>query len=162
MFILYSQFVSIVKKKGGGFVEEIGVVKSIDGISARVVIQRRTSCCERCEKDACDIPDKGIETEAINAAGAKVGQTVKVVMSAYSYLKGAMILYMLPVFALIGGAILGKMHLAPYFSNTDSELVAAIVGFAAFIASLVLIKVISAGMSKKTEYKSVIKSIVEG
>ena len=142
--------------------EEIGVVKSIDGISAKVVMQRKSSCCESCEKDACDIPDNGIETEAINRAGAKVGQKVKVVMSAYSYLKGAMAIYVLPVFALIAGAIVGKVYLTPYFGTVDSELVAAIGGFAAFFASLILIKIIAARMSRKTEYKSVIESIVEG
>lgn len=142
--------------------EEIGVVKSIDGMTARVIVQRKNSCCESCEKPACDIPDTGIETEAINAAGAKVGQKVKIVMSAYSYLKGAMAIYVLPVFALIAGAIAGKVYLTPYFRTVDSDLVAAIGGFAALFASLIVIKIITARMSRKTEYKSVIKSIVEG
>lgn len=142
--------------------EEIGVVKSIDGITAKVLVARKNSCCESCEQPSCDIPDAGIETEAINAAGAKVGQKVKVVMSAYSYMKGALAFYVLPVFALIAGAIAGKVYLAPYFRSVDSDLLASISGFAALLLSLIVIKIIAAGMSRKSEYKSVIKSIVEG
>jgi sigma-E factor negative regulatory protein RseC len=141
--------------------EEIGVVKSIEGITARVVVSRKSSFCESCEKDTCDIPENGIETDAINTAGAKVGQRVKISLNPYTYFKGAMLVYILPVFALIAGAIFGKMRLAPYFGNTDSELIAAIGGFLALFASLILIKIIAARMNRKTEYKSVIESIVE-
>ncbi len=141
--------------------EEIGVVKSIDGITAKVVVSRKASCCESCEKDVCDVPESGIETEAINAAGASVGQKVKIVMKSYSYFKGAMLIYVLPVFALIIGAVLGKLYLPAYFPETDSDLLAAAGGFLLFFVSLVPAKVLSSGMNKKTEYKPVIESIVE-
>ncbi len=142
--------------------EEIGVVKSIDGITAKVVVSRKGSCCENCGKDVCDIPESGVETEAINAAGASVGQKVRIVMKSYTYFKGAMLIYVLPVFALILGAVLGKIYLPGYFHKTDSDLLAALGGFLMFFASLVLVKILSSGMNRKTEYKPVIESIVEG
>ncbi|HDH05807.1 MAG TPA: hypothetical protein ENH01_08860 [Nitrospirae bacterium] len=141
--------------------EEVGIVKSIDGVTAKVVVSRKSSCCESCVKDTCDIPEKGVETEAINSANAKVGQKVKVVMKSYTYYKSAMLVYVLPVIALIGGAMLGKIYLPGYFSRTDPDLLAAAGGFFLFFVSLILVKVISGRMNKKTEYKSIIESIME-
>jgi sigma-E factor negative regulatory protein RseC len=141
---------------------EIGIVKSIDGTIAKVVVARKSSCCESCEKEICDIPENGVETEAVNTAGAKVGQKVKVVMKSYTYVKGAMIIYVLPVVALIAGAILGKMYLPSFWGGVDSDLLAALAGFLTLFTSLILVKIISSRMDKKTENKSVIESVVEG
>jgi sigma-E factor negative regulatory protein RseC len=142
--------------------DEIGIVKSIDGVIAKVVVARKSSCCESCEKETCDIPENGVETEAINAAGAKVGQKVKVVMKSYTYVKGAMIIYVFPVVALIAGAILGKMYLPSFWRGVDSDLLAALAGFLMLFTSLILVKIISSRMEKNTENKSVIESVVEG
>jgi sigma-E factor negative regulatory protein RseC len=149
------------KKNESVMMHELGKVKSIDGVIARVVVARKSSCCESCEKDVCDIPDDGIETEAINEAGAKTGQKVKIVMKSYTFIKGAILLYVLPVFSLISGAILGKMYLPAYFVETDSDLLAALAGFVFFIISLLIIIFLADRMNKKTEYRSVIESIVE-
>ncbi len=141
--------------------DEIGIVKSVDGVTAKVIFSRKSSCCESCEKETCDIPEDGIETEAINAAGAKVGQRVKVVMRSYTFVKGAMVIYVLPVFALIAGAILGKIYLPLFWGGVDSDLLAALAGFLTLFASLILVKIISNRMDKKTENKSVIESIIK-
>jgi sigma-E factor negative regulatory protein RseC len=140
--------------------EETGIVKSVDGINARVLVSRKNSCCESCEKDSCDIPENGIETEALNAAGAGVGQKVKVVMKTYTYIKGTLLFYAFPVMALFAGAISGKVYLPFYINSFDSELLSAIGGFFAFITSLLVVKLIMSGMNKKTQYKSVIEEII--
>ena len=140
---------------------ETGIVTNINGAMAIVKVPKRSSCCESCEKEICDISEDGIETEAINMAGAKIGQKVKLVMKSYTFVKGAILLYIVPLVALIAGSILGKMYLPGYFSGTDSDLLAAIGGFLLFFASLILVKLIFNRMEKKTESKSVIESIVE-
>jgi len=142
--------------------EEIGIVKSVDGMMARVVLARKGSCCESCEKDICEIPEEGVETEAINQAGARVGQKVKVVMKPYTFIKGALLLYLFPVIMLFLGAFAGKVYLSRLFEGTDSELLAAVGSLITFFISLLFVKIISARMSKKTEYRSVIEAIVEG
>jgi sigma-E factor negative regulatory protein RseC len=141
---------------------EMGIVKSINGATAIVKVSKKTSCCESCEKDICDISEDGIETEAINEAGAKAGQKVKLVMKSYTFVKGAIVIYIIPVSALIAGAILGNLYLPGHFSETDPDLLAVLGGFLLFFASLVLVKLIVSRMEKKTEYKSVIESIMEG
>jgi len=142
--------------------EEIGIVKSIDGPVAKVVLSRRNSCCDSCEKTSCDIPEEGIETEAINQAGAKVGQRVKVVMRPYTFVKGAFILYIFPLIALFAGAFFGKVYLSRLFEQTDSELLAAVGSIVAFLVSLLIVKLLSGRMSKNEEYRSIIESIMEG
>lgn len=159
---LHNLFTILPYAKIGNSMEEIGIVKSVDGPLARVVLSRRGSCCDSCEKESCDIPEEGVETEAINKAGAKVGQRVKVVMEPYTFIKGALILYVFPLIALFAGAFLGKIYLSRVFEKTDSELLAAIGAIVAFLASLLIVKLLSGRMSKKTEYRSVIESIVEG
>jgi sigma-E factor negative regulatory protein RseC len=141
--------------------QEVGIVKSIEGSTARVIISREGSPCEKCNQDTCTIPEKGIEAEAINAAGAKVGQKVKVNMTSNTYYKGALLIYVLPIVALIGGAILGKIYLPAYINVKDTDLLAALGGFFAFIVSLVVVKVLMSKINKMTEHQSVIESIVE-
>ncbi len=140
---------------------EIGFVKSIDGYTATVVVSRKKSLCEKCEKPACDIPADGIETEAINEARAGVGQKVRLVMKAYTFYKGAMLIYVLPVIALISGAMLGKIYLPLYVSSINSDLMAAISGFLSMCLSIVALKYFSQMMGRNTAYKSVIESIEE-
>lgn len=142
--------------------QETGIVKSIEGMNARVLIKRGSSPCENCTQETCPVPEEGIETDAINVAGAKVGQKVKVVMRSSTYYKGAMLIYVLPVFALIAGAICGKIYLPAYFNGTDSDLLAAIGGFLTFLASLLFVKLMVKQMETKTETKSVIESVLKG
>ena len=142
--------------------EEIGVVKNINGTIANVLVSRQASPCENCTPDICTIPEKGLETEAINKIGAKVGQKVKIVMTTDTFYKGALLMCVLPIAALIGGAIAGKMYLPVYINVKDSELLAAIGGFIALILSVVVIIIIMSRLNKKTEHKSFIESIMEG
>ena len=60
---------------------ETGIVTSLDGMNARVLISREAGPCSHCTEEACTVPEKGIETDAINAVGAKVGQKVNIVMN---------------------------------------------------------------------------------
>ncbi|GBE05879.1 MAG TPA: hypothetical protein ENH31_07500 [Nitrospirae bacterium] len=141
--------------------EEIGVVKSIDGVNARVIMGKKSGCCDHCEKETCDITYNGVEIEAINAARAKVGQKVKIVMKPSTYLKGALLLYVLPLFALFAGAFIGKSYLPVYINGVDSELLAAFGGLLAFFTSLIFIKISSGRMNRKTENQSIIEEILE-
>ncbi len=140
--------------------EEIGIVKSTDGIIATVSVERR-SACEQCAA-GCKITASGAEIEAINHAKARVGQKVRVELRPYSYLKGSMIAYGLPAVALVIGAVAGKGFFSRFLPGTDPDIVSAIFGFGAFIVSFVVVKFWSMRLEKKTEYKPVIEEIIEG
>jgi sigma-E factor negative regulatory protein RseC len=102
----------------------------------------------------------GAELEALNEAGAEVGQKVRVELKAYSYLKGSMMLYGLPALMLVIGAVVGK-EIGPRFMGLDSDLVSAIFAFGAFALSIVIVKLWSMKAEKKTEYRPVIKEILD-
>lgn len=139
----------------------VGIVKSVDGSMAKVVVEAGASCCEKCQKGSCDISTRGVETEAVNLAHAKVGQKVNVDMKTLTYMKGALIIYVLPVLALFAGAILGWDYLPAYFNNTDPNILCAEGGFFLFLLSFIFVKILAGRMERKTEHKSVIESIID-
>lgn len=101
-----------------------------------------------------------MEIEALNTAGAKVGQTVRIFIAPRTYLKGTMLVYGLPLVFFIAGAIIGKNAGERYFKDMNSDIAAAIGGFGAMVLSLLGIR----GWVKKSESSTgdrpVIKEIV--
>ncbi len=140
--------------------EEVGVVKSIDGVTATVLVERK-SACDKCKEGVCHVSDGGALIEAVNAAKAKEGQRVKVVFRTYTYLKGTVLIYGLPALALIIGAVLGKEFLPRIFSGADPDLLSAVGGFGLFIVTFIAARLFSLRMERKTEYKPVVEEILD-
>lgn len=140
--------------------EEVGTIMSIDGLTAKVTVPRKTAC-EGCTAGTCKPGKQFMEIAALNPVNARVGQTVRVVMKPYSYLKGVIIVYGIPAIALVIGAILGKEFFSTYFTGTDPDVVSALFGFGAFIIFFLLIKFWSITFEKKQELKPIIEEIIE-
>lgn len=140
-------------------VEEIGVVKSVQGVTAMVLVPKK-SACEGCTMGACKPEDQGMEIEAFNEAGAKVGQRVRVVVRAYTYMKGTMVVYGLPAVMLVAGAVFGKELMSRMLPGRDPDILSAIFGFAAFLLSFFIIKIWTDRASRKTESRPVIEEIL--
>ncbi len=141
--------------------EEVGIVKSIEGVTAKVLVERK-SACDKCNVGICHgSSDDGALIEALNIAKAKEGQKVKVVFKSYSYLKGTILIYGLPALALIIGAVLGKEFLPWFFSGVDPDLLSAVGGFGLFFLTFIAARLFSMRMEKKTEFKPVVEEILE-
>ncbi len=141
--------------------EEVGVVTETDGVTALVVVKKKGACDGCTVKATCEPTEKGMEIEAVNTIQAQPGQTVRVSIGAYTYLKSSMIAYGMPLVFFIGGAILGKNIGEKHLVGYNSDLVAAVAGFAALILSLLLIKLISGRAATKEEYKPYIEEIID-
>ncbi len=140
--------------------DERGIVKKIDGPKALVLIQR-SSACDSCTEGKCLVSTEGdAEMEAINVADAKIGDKVKVVTQAASYIKGSLLIYGFPALALIIGAVLGRLYLPDIVSTSDPDALSAAAGFTSLGVSLLLVKAISSKLEKKTEYNAVIEEII--
>jgi sigma-E factor negative regulatory protein RseC len=139
--------------------DEIGVVKSTNGIMA-IVSVKRTSACEQCS-GGCAITDSGADLEAINRAKAVTGQRVRVALRPYSYLRGSIVVYGLPALALIVGAVAGKEFFSGLFSSLDPDIVSALFGFGAFTLAFILVKIWGVRVAKETAYKPVIEEILK-
>jgi sigma-E factor negative regulatory protein RseC len=121
----------------------------------------RSGACESCSsKGSCFAMHDGddMKVHAVNIVGANVGDRVVINLESVSLFKVTFFLYMFPVLSLIGGVIIGFL-LAPSF-NTDDQMLAAILGFACFIGSVLIIKTRGRRMSEKDEYKPKIIRIV--
>lgn len=139
--------------------EEKGVVESIDGMTARVVVTRK-SACEHCTAGTCHLSGEGAIIEAINAVHAEVGQRVRVVMKPVAYLSGAVMIWGVPALALVIGAVAGMNLTQAYIHGIAPETGAAIGAFGLMALSFIIVKIWSKGAEKKAEYKPVIEDIL--
>lgn len=141
-------------------IEDTGVVTKAEGLTATVLVQKRGACEGCTATGTCKVTQDGMEIEALNPVQAKAGQTVKINIKSITYLKGTMLVYGLPLVALIAGAVIGKNIGEEYFKSFDSDLSAAILGFASFFLAFLFARVFSKKAESKTEYKPVIEEII--
>lgn len=140
--------------------EEIGVVKSIEGVIARVMVEKR-SACDQCTEGRCLVTDQGAIIEAVNRLKAKEGQKVRVIFRPYTYIKGSFLIYGIPAIALIIGAIFGKELLSDVISGVDPDLLSAFGGFGLFLIAFIAVRILSSRMERRTELKPIIEEIIE-
>ena len=140
--------------------EETGIVKSTEGHLTTVVVEKK-SACEHCTAGTCHVSGDGSVLEAINKIGAVTGQTVRVALEPYTYLKGSMMVYGLPALALIAGAVIGKDVIGSRLWGLDEDLVSAIFGFGGFVLSFIAVKIWATRAEKQTKYIPVITEIIE-
>ena len=142
---------------------EEGVVTKLDSDTVWVTTMK-TGACESCAaKSSCTAMGGGkeMEVEAINTAGAKVGQKVVISFDTSPLLKATFLLYMFPIILLLIGALIGD-KMAPYF-NVGASALSVITGFLLF--GLAMLFVISKGnkLAKKDEYRpKVVRILKEG
>ena len=141
--------------------EETGIVTRVDGNMAMVLVQKKSACDGCSVEGACKATPEGMEIEALNAVHAKVGQRVKILMTPGEYLKGTIIVYGVPLIVFIAGAIFGKNIGEKYFTDMNSDIIAAITGFVSLFLSLAAARIWSRKMESKAEYKPVIEEIIE-
>lgn len=141
-------------------IEETGTIKSISGIMAVVSVPRK-SACEGCSAGTCSPGDSSMEIEALNKARGHVGQRVRVSIRPSLYLKGSLMVYGIPAFALVAGAVIGKELLSRLFKGLDPDMLSAFSGFAALGLSFVGVKWWSSRASGTLESKPVITEILD-
>ncbi|MGD0283622.1 MAG: SoxR reducing system RseC family protein [Dissulfurispiraceae bacterium] len=141
--------------------EEIGIVKEINGIRAVITVPKKGSC-ESCPGSSlCETLGAGEAVmEAFNHADARVGDTVKVVFRASTYLKGTILVYGLPSLMLIIGAVLGREYLGRIFPSANPDLASAAGGFGLFAFSFLILKLWSIFFDRKKEYMPIIEEII--
>jgi len=92
--------------------------------------------------------------------GAVKGQKVKVVVAPQVYLKASIILYGIPMAALIAGAIIAKNIAAQYVGDKGSDLWAFIAGIVCLVLSFLFIRSYNKKVEKTQKYKPVIIEIL--
>lgn len=105
---------------------EEGIVTAIDGSYALVRVVRKAGCAHCPSAGSCHIEaDRTMIVKARNVAGAKIGQRVQLFIAPALILAASFLLYLVPLFGLIAGAIAGKIFLTQVFPRLSPELLAA-------------------------------------
>jgi sigma-E factor negative regulatory protein RseC len=120
---------------------EQGIVIRADTKTAWIKTTK-TGACESCSaKSSCHTLGGGkeMEVEAINEAGARIGDQVVIGFKTASLMKVSFLLYIFPILGLIAGAIVGEA-VAPYFSMNKSLSALLIGGFVFFLCYLFIRK----------------------
>lgn len=117
---------------------EEGIVTEIRANMALVRTTRSAACKSCSAHGSCNAVGEDMSVEAMNPAGARVGDRVLISIKTTSFLKVTLLLYALPVAALIAGAALGHNY-GPRL-GIDASVLSALAGFGAFVASLIFVK----------------------
>jgi sigma-E factor negative regulatory protein RseC len=141
--------------------EEQGLVTSIreDGW-AKLVTERKDACGDCGASHCCVSLGSGSEMviKALNSAGAKVGDLVSVSLSPRTVVKGAAILYLIPLAGLMSGALLGA-SLNQRLPISETGAVAAL-GFVGLLLGFITTALVSRWMSAHNRFTPVITRIV--
>nr|WP_242464626.1 SoxR reducing system RseC family protein [Halorhodospira abdelmalekii] len=116
-------------RDGGDCLQREAVIAETQGIRARVETQRAAACGACTARMACGVSvlerTRGTATLwADNPEGAKEGERVMVEIDSGALLSGAMLVYLLPLAALIGAALVADLLLAapPWGSATAAAV----------------------------------------
>ena len=134
--------------------ENIGIVIKTEPKGYAQVLLDRKSACGGCQTTgsgchSCLAGANKTQSRAVNAAGAKVGDVVKIQLSLGSLSAGAAILYLLPVIGMLCGAFAGTW-LAELLNTAEmpGSILGAVCGLVFGFLIVILIDR-SQGMRKK-------------
>ena len=117
--------------------------------------------CESCDsKSSCHGgSDKNKrKVEAINEAGAKVGDRIQLSLSSSSMLKATFLLYLFPVLCMLAGAIAANIFAGRFFSNPS--LITTVTAFLFFGLAMLIVRVKGNRLAAKTAYRPKIIRII--
>lgn len=131
---------------------EEGTITKVSGNTAWVKV-RRSSMCDACNHQrTCLVLGGGetMEAEALNTAGAQIGDRVLLQIPSTLLVKVSFIFYMIPVIFLISGVILG-MKMARNYS-LEPELGAIIMGIIGCFLAFLIIRLFAKKVRKNKAY----------
>ncbi|UCF95171.1 MAG: SoxR reducing system RseC family protein [Desulfobacterales bacterium] len=140
---------------------EQGVVVKVDATTAWVKTVKSGACQGCTARGTCHAMggSDDREVEALNAAGAAVGDRIVMSFETSSLLKVTFLLYLFPILVLLAGALIGQ-KLGPILDFNASAF-SAIVGFASFLGAFKFIKSKANQLAQKDEYRPKIIRILK-
>ena len=103
-----------------------------------------------------------MEVAARNEVEAKVGDEVRVTVASKTFLKASFLVYMVPVAALILGALLGTKVGPTLSPGASSDLFPVVFGIVFLVLSFVLLKLWAKGSKGGAQYCPVVSEILYG
>lgn len=143
-------------------IEEQGVVIDIKGSRTFVKTEKGTSCESCVSRETCHgtIGTNEVIIEAENAANAKLGDRVVVMVGTATLLKASFILYLGPIAGLILGVVLGQLIVKQFAINLNPDLLSGILGFLFLVIAFFGIRIYGKSLEKREGFRPVVVRIV--
>lgn len=143
-------------------IKEKAQVVAVEGEYALVQTLRRSTCdaCEANQGCGTSVLSKVLgqryaRIRVLNTPKANVGDTVMIALGESGLLKSALIVYCLPLLAIVLFVVLGRLALGAGFT----EGLAIVFGLAGFVASLGLVRLLAVRMAHNVNYQPVILAV---
>ena len=138
--------------------KECGLVVEVIGSNAVVNIKRKSACgsCKACEMGRSDA--KEINIVAKNEVGAEVNDNVNIIMDTPDVLKAAIIVYLIPLIALVAGVGLGTV-LAKSM-NLPADWSGMIMGFLFIAVSYIYVRKQDKKLAETKKYEPIITEVL--
>jgi sigma-E factor negative regulatory protein RseC len=141
---------------------EQGIVIKLDKNPETAWVKTKTcSACESCSvRNSCNEAGKIEErqVQAINAAGAKVGDRIQLSISTGSLLKATFLLYLFPVICMLIGGLTGNAIAGNLF--IDSPLVSICAALLCLAAAMVFVRFRGTKLAARSEYRPKIIRVI--
>jgi sigma-E factor negative regulatory protein RseC len=136
----------------GAFTTEEGIVIKIDATKAWIKTTKTGACKECSARGSCHTLGGGkeMEVEAINIAGAGIGDRVIIGFETRSLLKASFLLYIFPVIGLIVGAVIGQ-EAAPLIGLNPSAA-SPTLGFVFLFLAFLYVRHKGSRLAKQNQY----------
>jgi sigma-E factor negative regulatory protein RseC len=133
-------------------VNEQGIIEEVAGQNALVRI-KKSSACGTCEsRGDCEVASgKSMVVEVVNDLGGGEGDYVELSVPSGAFLKLSLLVYILPVVALIAGAFAGGMC-APFLHMTPT-LASVIGGFLVMGITFYALKRFDRSLRARSEFR---------
>jgi sigma-E factor negative regulatory protein RseC len=145
-------------------IEEYGSVVELKGKMTAVVLAQKSSFCKNCASmQSCQVGDdnRSMLVEAHNLIGAEVGHKVRLVTSTKSFLQSSFLLYIVPLIALIVGAVAGHLIGESMAAGPDPNLLAALIGTAFLVGSFFVIRIGSRAIPREAFMPRIVEVLSE-
>ncbi|MEJ2470131.1 MAG: SoxR reducing system RseC family protein [Desulfuromonadales bacterium] len=140
-------------------IEENGTVVALKDDHTAIVSCQKSSLCENCAtKDCCTLGDdnRSRQIEVKNGLGARVGDQVRIATTTRSFLQSSFLLYIVPLIALVIGAIAGLLIGERFDVGLDPNVMSAIFGMFFMVGSFVILRVGSRALSQETYMPTIV------
>jgi sigma-E factor negative regulatory protein RseC len=135
-------------------IEEFGTIISLSDDRRIALVQcRRQSACASCPTTAVchgGVSRDRERIEALNEAGGKVDDEVRIVTSTAHFLRASFILYIIPIVGLLCGAGLGQQFGQGRALPIDPALLTALSGVAGLVLTFALIHRVSRRLKRES------------
>lgn len=143
-------------------IKEKAQVVAVEGEYALVQTLRRNTCAGCAANQSCGtsvlskvLGQRYARIKVLNTRRAKVGDTVMIALGENGLLKSALIVYCLPLIAIVLFVVLGQLALGANFT----EGVAILFGLAGFGAALGMVRLLTTHMAHNIDYQPVILTV---